>query len=136
MAKFEGGCACGAVRYEADAEPVMAGHCQCGKCQTLSGAGHTTFAAFPAASVKVTGDLVPWSYIADSGNTATRNRCRICGTMVTSGTSGMKDLTGLNLTTMDDPAGITPSMVFFHDKAQAWDVLDPTLPTFPGMPPM
>lgn len=136
MAKFEGGCACGAVRYETDADPVMAGHCQCGKCQTLSGAGHTTFAAFPAASVKVTGDLVSWSYIADSGNTATRNRCTRCGTMVTSGTSGMKDLTGLNLTTMDDPAGITPSMVFFHDNAQAWDVLDPKLPTFPGMPPM
>ena len=71
MTKYSGGCACGAVRYETDADPIMAGHCQCRKCQTLSGAGHMTFAAFPAAAVKVTGQLVPWSYTADSGNTAT-----------------------------------------------------------------
>lgn len=136
MTKYSGGCACGAVRYETDADPIMAGHCQCTKCQTLSGAGHVTFAAFPAAAVKVTGQLVPWNYTADSGNTATRNRCAVCGTQVTGGTSGMPDLMGLNLTTMDDASGITPGMVFFHSKAQPWDSVDPKLPTFPGMPPM
>jgi len=136
MAKYTGGCACGAVRFETDADPIMAGHCQCSKCQTLSAAGHSTFAAFPAAAVKVTGTLVAWSYTADSGNTATRNHCPVCGTQVTGGTSGMKDIVALNLTTMDDPSGIMPGMVFFHAKAQPWDVLDATLPTFPGMPPM
>ena len=136
MTKYSGGCACGAVRYETDADPIMAGHCQCRKCQTLSGAGHMTFAAFPAAAVKVTGQLVPWSYTADSGNTATRNRCAVCGTQVTGGNSGMKELMGLNLTTMDDASAITPGMVFFHANARPWDLLDPALPTFPGMPPM
>lgn len=136
MTKYSGGCACGAVRYETDADPIMAGHCQCRKCQTLSGAGHMTFAAFPAAAVKVTGQLVPWSYTADSGNTSTRNRCAVCGTQVTGGNSGMKELMGLNLTTMDDASAITPGMVFFHANARPWDLLDPALPAFPGMPPM
>ncbi len=135
-AKFSGGCACGAVRFEIDADPVMAGHCQCGKCQTLSGAGHSTFAGFPAPAVRVTGDMQTWTYTADSGHTAHRNRCTVCGAQVTSGTSGMPGVTAVNLTTIDGRSGITPGMVFFHVSAQPWDMIDTTLTAFPGMPPM
>jgi hypothetical protein len=31
---------------------------------------------------------------------------------------------------------VTPGMVFFNARAQAWDHLDASLPRFPGMPPM
>ena len=136
MTKYSGGCACGAVRYETDADPLVAGQCQCGKCQTLAGAGHSTFAVFPAAALKLTGALAAWTYFADSGNTVTRNRCAICGTPATTYNSGMKEMVGLSLTTMDDASGIAPGWVAFHAKAQPWDMLDPKLPTFPGMPPM
>ena len=136
MAKYEGGCACGAVRYSTDAEPVMAGHCQCSKCQHLSGAPHTTFAAFPAAAVKLSGPLNYWSYTADSGNVATRGHCPNCGSPVVGKTSGMKDLLAIQLTSLDNPAAIAPQMVFFNAKAQPWDHLGDSLPKFPGMPPM
>ena len=134
--KFTGGCACGAVRYEINAGPLMAGHCQCGKCQKPSSTGHGSFAAFPAAAVTVTGELRPWSYVADSGNTSTRSHCPICGTQVTGGNSRMTDILAVSLATLDDPSGINPGMVFFHARAQPWDLIDPSLPTFPGMPPM
>ncbi len=136
MSKITGGCACGAVHFETEAEPMMAGHCQCRKCQTLSGAGHATFAAFPAAAVKLSGALVAWSYTADSGNQATRRHCPVCGTQVVGETAGMPGVLALNLTTMDGATGIVPAMVFFNGKAQPWDLLDPALPKFPGMPPM
>lgn len=136
MPKYTGACACGAVTVKTDADPMMAGHCQCSKCQTLAGAGHSTFAAFPEPAVTVSGPLTSWTYIADSGHTATRNRCTTCGTQMTSGTTGMPAVVALNLTTLQDPNAIKPAMVFFHDKALAWDTLDPALPTFPGMPQM
>lgn len=136
MAKYEGGCACGAVRYATDAEPLMAAHCQCRKCQQLSGAGHTSFAAFPAAAVKITGKLNYWSYKADSGATASRGHCPNCGSMVLGKPGSVKDMLGINLTSLDDPSKITPQMVFYNAVGQPWDHLDASLAKFPGMPPM
>ena len=39
---IEGGCLCGAVRYEANAEPAFAVHCYCRQCQRITGAGHAS----------------------------------------------------------------------------------------------
>lgn len=136
MAKYEGGCACGAVRYSTNADPVMAAHCQCSKCQKLSGAGHTSFAAFPAAAVNITGKLNFWSYKADSGFTASRGHCPNCGSMVIGKPGSVKDMVGINLSSLDDPSKINPQMVFFNAKAQPWDHMDESLTKFPGMPPM
>jgi hypothetical protein len=136
MAKYEGGCACRAVHYETDAEPIVAGHCQCRHCQRLSGAGHLTFAAFPEPAMKITGEIKYWDYKADSGNTATRGHCPTCGSMLLGKTSGMPGAIGINLTSLDDPSKIQPQMVFFSAMGQIWDQIDPALPKFPGMPPM
>ena len=136
MAKYEGGCACGAVRYKTDAEPIMSGHCQCRKCQQLSGTGHASFAAFPAPAVTVTGKLSFWSYQADSGNTASRGHSPVCGSHVLAKTSGFADIAAMQLASLDDPAKVTPQMVFFNAKAQRWDHMDASLNKFPGMPPM
>ena len=135
MTKYSGGCACGAVHFETDAEPMMAGHCQCGKCQKLSGAPHTSFAVFPEAAVKITGKLASWNYIADSGNTAVRNHCPACGSPVCGGSSGVPGLIGINLPMFDNPAAIEPKMAFFTVKAVPWDRLGEGLIAFPGMPP-
>jgi len=136
MAKYEGGCACGAVRYKTDAEPIMAGHCQCRKCQQLSGTGHASFAAFPAPAVEITGKLNYWSYQADSGNTASRGHCPVCGSMVIGKTSGFTDMVAIQLASLDDPAKVNPQMLFFNAKAQPWDHMAAGLNKFPGMPPM
>src|SRR5262245_33129843 len=134
MAKYEGGCACGEFRFATDAEPLMAGHCQCRHCQQLSGAGHSSFAAFPESSVNMKGKLKFWDYKADSGNRASRGHCPTCGSMVAGKTSGMAALLAFNLTSLDDPTKIAPQMVFFSSKGQPWDHLDEKLPKFPGMP--
>ena len=136
MTKYSGSCACGAVHFETDAEPVMAGHCQCGKCQKLSGAPHTSFAVFPQDAVKMTGKLVSWDYIADSGNKATRFHCPTCGSPVYGGSAAYPGLMGINLPMFDNPSAIEPKMAFFTVKAVSWDHLGQNLTSFPGMPPM
>jgi hypothetical protein len=36
---YTGGCACGAVRYEITAEPIMMLKCHCRDCQRIIGSG-------------------------------------------------------------------------------------------------
>ena len=37
MAKIEGGCLCGQLRYSTDADPIFTGACHCKNCQKLTG---------------------------------------------------------------------------------------------------
>ena len=63
-----GGCACGALRYEIDAEPIFQNHCQCLDCQKRSGTGHSSYLTFAGrAAAKITGAAKFWSVTADNG---------------------------------------------------------------------
>src|SRR5882762_1408411 len=44
---FSGGCACGAIRYESTAEPLMMLHCHCRDCQQSSGGPFSSFVIVP-----------------------------------------------------------------------------------------
>ena len=46
---YTGGCACGAIRYEISAEPLVMNDCQCRDCQRKSGTGHGSYLTFPRA---------------------------------------------------------------------------------------
>jgi hypothetical protein len=76
---YQGGCLCGAIRYEIAAEPMLAGHCQCHDCQHQTGGGHASFMAVPADALKLTGALRFYESTADSGNTIRRGFCPTCG---------------------------------------------------------
>jgi hypothetical protein len=134
--KFTGSCLCGAVRYEATGEPMMAGHCHCLDCQKVSGAGHATFAAFPEAATRITGKLKSFKTKADSGAMVDRFFCPECGSFVTGKSTGMPGMVTFTLSTMDGSPDIPPQMRVYDKRRRAWDVIDPALPAFPAMPPM
>ena len=48
-----GGCACGAIRYESTAEPIVMLHCHCRDCQRASGGPFTSFVVVPAEAFKL-----------------------------------------------------------------------------------
>ena len=50
----EGGCMCGAVRYEAVGEPITVGHCHCHSCRGHTGAPVVTVVMFERDRVKFT----------------------------------------------------------------------------------
>ena len=75
--RLEGGCSCGAIRYEIPGEPVFMNHCQCRDCQHQSGTGHGSYLTFPdRKSVKLEGKAVHWDIVADSGNVKGSMRMR------------------------------------------------------------
>ena len=52
---FSGGCACGAIRYECTAEPIMMFNCHCRDCQrAIGGAFGAMVYVLPAKAFKIT----------------------------------------------------------------------------------
>jgi hypothetical protein len=133
---YTGGCACGAIRYEIAAEPIMAGHCQCRDCQRDSGTGHASHMAFPAMAATLSGDASLWDKPAESGNIVTRAFCPTCGSPVYSRNAAMPDLLFVRAASLDDPGRYLPQMVVWAKRGHAWDHLDSSLPKFETMPPM
>lgn len=132
---LSGGCLCGAVRYETSAEPVFAGHCHCADCQKESGCGHTTVAAVPDASLKMTGATGTFAKLGTSGQITERTFCVKCGSTLFSRPRVAAGLTILRAGTLDDASLITPAMSIYTSRAQAWDPPSPNLPQFAEMPP-
>lgn len=133
--KIEGGCLCGAVRYESDAEPLFAVNCHCRHCQMTSGSTHLPGIGLPAAAFSLTGDVTWYKITNDRGGTSMRSFCPTCGTPIMGQIEG-EELVFLHAITLDDPSVFTPQMDIFESSAQHFDRFDEALPRFPGMPPM
>jgi hypothetical protein len=132
----QGGCLCGAVRYQITAEPTFAGHCQCRDCQRETGAGHASFMVFPAEAVQLSGTLRHYESTADSGNRIRRGFCPTCSSSITSHSSGLPQMIAIPAGSLDDPSVFKPGFVVYTSRGHAWDRIDPALPSFAEMPPV
>jgi hypothetical protein len=133
---FQGGCLCGAVRYESTLEPVIAGHCQCADCRKSSGSGHCSHLAVPKDAVSITGEVKTYDKPADSGNVVSRAFCPTCGAAVYSLNAAMPQLVFIRASSLDDLEVFKPQFIVYASRAASWDYVDPRLPAFPTMPPM
>ena len=134
-APYTGGCACGAVRYEATAEPVFSNHCQCRDCRMRSGTGHGSYLTFAMrAAVRITGNASAWRVAGDSGNAKSHCFCPVCGTPVYLTFAAMPEAIAVHAGSLDDPERFRPTVVTYGIRALAWDRMDPALTTFERMP--
>jgi hypothetical protein len=132
---YKGGCACGALRYEVTAEPMMTNDCQCRQCQRDSGTGHGSYLTFPRAAVTISGEAGSWDFVGDGGTVKSRAFCPTCGTPVYILFPYIPDIFVVRAGTLDDPGRYKPQMVFWTAAAQAWDLVDPDVPKFEKLPP-
>lgn len=131
-----GGCACGAIRYACMAEPLLALNCHCRDCQRASGTAFAAILRVPAAAFTMTkGEPKFFTVTGDSGNPVSRGFCSECGSPLFSRLSGLSDVVGLRVGSLDDPSQYHPSLDMFVACAQPWDCMQPALPKFPGYPP-
>lgn len=129
-----GGCLCGAVRYEAEGEPVFTGLCHCRDCQKASGSGHMPAMAMPRPAVKITGETKGFGVVGDSKKTLTRNFCPTCGSIVFAESEGMPDVILLPAGTLDDPSAYKPQVAIFTRSRPHWDQAS-GIPEFEAAPP-
>jgi hypothetical protein len=132
---FTGGCACGAIRYQCEAEPLLTLNCHCRDCQRASGTAFAAISRVPAAAFTVSkGAPKFYTVRGDSGNKVSRGFCPECGSPLFSRLSGMPDVVGVRVGSLDDPSRYRPTMDIFVTRAQPWDFMNPELPKFPGYP--
>lgn len=132
---LQGGCACGAIRYRCEGEPVLAAHCHCRDCQRSSGAAMATVFAVPKAAFHLLqGKTATYDYTGDSGQPVTRHFCPNCGAPLFTDVTVMPDLKFVRAASLDEPARIVPSMHVYCDSAQRWGESQDGLPRFAKLP--
>lgn len=132
---FQGGCACGAIRYDVSAEPVATMNCHCRACQYASGGGFTTAVVVPRGSLTITaGTPRGYATTGDSGGRVTRFFCAECGTPVYSEPEA-GPFQVLKAASLDDPSGLVVGGALYTSEAQPWAYIDPGKPAFEKMPP-
>jgi hypothetical protein len=132
---FQGGCACGAVRYEVGVEPLAVASCHCRDCQYASGGGPSIVVVVPKGAVKITkGKVKDFTKNADNGKPITRQFCAECGTPMFSVPSEGNPISIVKAGTLDDGSWLKPSLTLWTSSAQPWAHIDQSLPTFEKQP--
>jgi hypothetical protein len=131
MATFEGGCACGAVRYRLASEPMIVHCCHCRDCQRQTGGGFAVNALIEADRIALLGEPpVAISMPTESGRPHDIHRCASCQTAVWSDYGRRPQLRFVRATTLDDPQALAPDVHIFTRSKLPWVTLPPEVPAF------
>jgi len=137
MSNIVGGCLCGGVRYESDAEPVLTAVCHCRQCQKQTGSAFSILVALPKGSLKAEGRaLAAFEDVGESGQPVTRMFCPECGSPIMGEVAATPELVWLKAGTLDDPSWLEPQMNMWCDSAQPWVRMDDAIPAFERNPPL
>lgn len=136
MPKFHGGCLCGAVRYELDAEPAMVVVCHCAACQKNTGSAFSLNLGMSEKSVTITGDgLVSYEdHTGTSGKPFFRSFCSRCGSPISGNGDAYPGLIFIKAGTLDDPSWLKPSAHIWCAEKQPWVVIEEGSAQIPGNP--
>jgi hypothetical protein len=133
---FEGGCACGAIRYKSNAEPLFAGHCHCTDCQKITGAHMATVVGVPGDAFTLErGTPKVYMTNGESGGKVHRSFCADCGSTLYSTAEAMPGVYFLEAGSLDDASWLKPSMHIFTASAQPWARIPEDMDQFEKMPP-
>lgn len=105
VTSHEGGCACGAVRYEVRGDPEICQICHCRFCQRRTGSAFGTVAYFDDRNVSIMrGELRECEHRSDeTGRWLRMQFCPQCGTTVTHSVQIRPGLRAIAVGTLDDP---------------------------------
>lgn len=121
MSKIEGGCLCGAVRYECEDEPALTAICHCKHCQKQAGTAFSTLVGVPRGSLKLSGKpLKIYHDTGESGQPVLREFCEECGSAVISDVAIMPDLLFIKAGTLDDTSWLSPQLQIWTDHKLGW----------------
>jgi hypothetical protein len=132
---IEGGCLCGAVRYQADGEPLFAVHCHCRDCQRSSGTGHVPVLGMRRESFSYTGNTSSYATVGMSKGKAIRHFCPVCGSLLFGLPESVPHMVSLYVGSLDDPSVFSPRIIVFASQRHEWDRLAAALPEFETLPP-
>jgi hypothetical protein len=127
LAKRDGGCTCGNVRYQVVSDPMIVHACHCRGCQKNSGSAFAINALFEADQVSLlAGDVETISVPTPSGSGQDITRCVDCKVAVWSNYNmgGIrKYVRFIRVGTLDDPDQLPPDIHIYTASKQPWVIL-------------
>jgi len=123
--QFGGGCACGAVRYRMEREPLVVHCCHCHWCQRETGASFALNALIEADEVTLLeGDPVAVPTPSNSGKGQVIWRCPHCEVALWSNYAGAGDsIRFIRVGTLDEAGRFPPDIHIFTASKQPWVVI-------------
>lgn len=132
--KLEGGCYCGAVRYQAEGAPTLKAQCHCRECQYITGGGPNMFVLMPEEGFRYAKGAPKSFTRTDIDNPVTREFCPACGTHILSRRPGLPAVI-LKVGTLDDPKLFEgPQMAIFTVDKQPFHHIPEGAPSFERLP--
>ncbi|HEX2749573.1 MAG TPA: GFA family protein [Verrucomicrobiales bacterium] len=113
---IQGGCLCGAIRYEAAGTPYHVTHCHCMDCRRSSAAAFVTWATFRRSGFRFTqGEpgVLPWAG-------RVRCFCVSCGTPLTFMASPQAEEVDVTVCSFDDPGRLQPADHTWVEDRLSW----------------
>ena len=135
MARHEGGCLCGEVRFVADVDPMRVTVCHCRFCQRTTGSAYMVQPVFAKADFHVTaGTPKTYDVISEgSGKRISIHFCGTCGARVMLGVERLPTGVGAFAGSFDEPGKLGLSSNVRHvftGTAQDGTVLPADVPLF------
>ncbi len=129
---FDGGCACGAVRYRLQAEPMFVHCCHCTRCQRETGGPFAHHAMIEHTQFSVLAGELDFALVpTDSGGKHWVARCPRCRTAMWNEHGSRTPITRyVRVGTLDEPSRFPPAAHIFVRSKQPWLVLAPEVPSF------
>jgi hypothetical protein len=121
IVQFEGGCACGSVRYRLASTPMFVHCCHCRDCQRQTGSAFVLNAIIETDRIELlAGAPAPCRVPTDSGRPHDIYRCPQCATAVWSDYGGRPWLRFVRVGALDDAAALPPDVHIFTRSKLPW----------------
>ena len=117
---FDGGCACGAVRFRMNSGPMFVHCCHCRDCQRQTGSAFVINALIEADRVDVQGPTEGVLVPTDSGMPHAIHRCAACRIALWSEYGGRPAIRFMRVGTLDDPTALTPDVHIYARTKLPW----------------
>ena len=130
----QGGCGCGAVRYEIEGEPVVLAVCHCRECQRQSGSAFGMSLIVKKEAFRISGETRVYRRVADSGNPIDCHFCPTCGVRVFHDPQALPGTYNVKAGTLDDTAWLAPAVQVWTKSRQPWVTLPEGLASVEGQP--
>jgi hypothetical protein len=133
-ADLQGGCACGAVRYQLGSPPMFVHCCHCRDCQRHTGSAFVLNALIEADRVTLlAGNPEPVAAPTPSGKPQEIYRCPSCRVALWSTYGGVQKLRFVRVGTLDDSAALKPDVHIYVRSKLPWITLPEGVPAFEGL---
>jgi len=133
--RLNGGCQCGAVRYELAGPPHETYICHCRECQKQSASAFGISVIVRSVDVRLlTGKLERWSRATDSGRTLACYFCATCGTRLWHGDTERAEEISLKGGTLDEPVDLHRAIHIWTRRKLPGVIIPDGAQQFPGEP--